>query len=114
MKNGPAFVVDHNVLYQLVSDAAFFRRVPALFFMKDQAESCAKAFAAGECGQCSPQGAMGPAMATFVRTLVKLKTEAPEMLEPLVAYIVERRPYRPQQILVYYRGASQEIKTITL
>jgi len=103
VKDGPPMALDHNLLYQMVTDPAFFRRVPVLFFMKEQAEACAAAFAAGECGGCGATGAMGPAMATFVRTLISTQRDAPEMLDPLVAYIAERRGYRPRPVRVYYR-----------
>lgn len=111
MKDGPPFAIDHTILYELVSDPAFFRRVPALFFMKDQATAVAKQVLASLTGQpvagCSGCGSvrqlMLPAMETFVRTVIALKAEAPEMLEPLAAYVAERRRYRPRPILVYYK-----------
>ncbi len=114
MKDGPPYAIDSMSLYQLVADPDFFNRVPALFFMRDQAQAVVARIVDGLLGKrksnCAGCGdvrkQMEPVASTFVTVIRQLADSAPQLLEPLADYVAERRGYRPRPIIVYYKKAG--------
>lgn len=125
MKTGPTLAIDHNVLFQLLQDPAFYRRVPVFHFMKDQALAVVERIVAraglppeqreGDCAACgSLRQEIAPLQQVFVAELRKLAADAPEALASLVDYVAARRGYRPVPVVVYFREADGSVGSVKL
>jgi hypothetical protein len=124
LRPGPTLALDHNLLYQVLADPAFYAAVPAFFFMRDQGlAACAQiagrladpARRPGDCATCGNlKELIRPLQRTFVAHLRKLHAEAPAACAPLVAYLAARRGYRPTPVVVYYRGDDGSVGSVRM
>jgi hypothetical protein len=116
LKDGPPFVIDHMVVYQMFSDPEFFVQVPAFFFLKEQAQACVAQIVNtvvdapkkdSNCLGCgNVRTIIAPAMTAFVSQICKLAASGEggiAALTPLVNYVSRRRGFRPRPLSVYYK-----------
>lgn len=121
-RTGPSLTIDSVVLYTMLVDPEFFRRVPAYFFMKPAATELHRRMtgdASNGSSNCTGCGtplskAIRPLRHVFINHTRAMVDECPAGLEPLVAYITDKRGYRPRQILLYYQDGDGTTHTIAL
>ena len=110
---GPKLVLDHMVLYQLLSDPKFWQQVPAFAFMKRSGQEAIQRIQddiisgkrAKPCVGCSTlRPILIPLLIVFGQHLAQLKGDSPEAVNELVEFIARKRKYRPAPIVVYYKN----------
>jgi len=125
MRDGPKFIIDHMIAYQLFGDPEFFVKVPVFFFLRDQAQACVHQIVtnivdrpSGQCLGCSNiRSLLMPVMLALVKQIRSLAASGDDgsvALQPLVDYISGKCNYRPRPISVYYRDDSGKISSIDL
>ena len=118
LKDGPKLVIDHMIMYQLLSEDAFWDTVPAGMDRREEGKAAAQkalAIAMGRtCAGCtSIKSAVAPLHNWLWRGVAAAQANAPDTLEPLCGFLSLKRGYRPRPIVVYYvdgAGRTQELK----
>lgn len=122
-QDGPKLVVDHMVMYQIISDDRFWSLVPAFAFMKTSSQHAVKQIVdqivdsrgVTDCAGCSSiRPLMVPVVVVFGQHVAQLHQDSPEALNDLVSYISTRRKYRPRPIIVYYKDVSGKSAKVEL
>ncbi len=123
MKDGPQFVIDVMVTYQLIGNPEFWKAAPP-FLLDDIRESAAEAYekavqlAMGQsCTGCNSIRAVlidthneiGRRFASIQRVL-----DDTDGLLPFIDLISRKRGYRPRAILMYYKDVESRMQTLTL
>jgi hypothetical protein len=116
---GTKLVLEHNILYQLLSDPLFWESVPEFLSLKDEGEKAhffalehlmtPREVSPGCVGCTSLKATMGPILVTMAEMVVEWSSNSPEKLENLVTYITKRRGYRPDPIVMYHKDNSGQI-----
>lgn len=109
MKTGPQLVINHMIFFDMIGDPAFYSKVPAFFFMRDQGLAIHKKITdavlekAGCRGCTNMRQQVWPIFQVFAQQAFLLGQENPEALKPLGDYIAGKKGYRPTEILLYFR-----------
>lgn len=113
--------IDSTIFYQLLGDPAFYDALPAslepLRRKGEEAYADALKVAMGKasCNGCtSIKGVLSSVTSEYGQGLALIQKEAPQLLEPLVAYISKKRGYRPPLIVMYYRGTDGRTETLSI
>lgn len=121
-QDGPGLIIDHMVMYQIISDDKFWSEVPAFAFMKNSSKHAVQQIVSqivdskgvSDCAGCSSLRPLTvPILIVFGQHIAQLKQDSPEALNDLVDYIASRRGYRPVPIAVYYKdegGKSAKVE----
>lgn len=115
MKTGPQLVLEHMTVYQLISSPEFWQRVPELRDLQEAGQEAHRLavdvalgkVVVGDCGGCGTlRTALRPFLERFQRRLASLYAENPTHLGSFIAYVSEKRGYRPKEIIIIYRDAE--------
>jgi hypothetical protein len=107
------FILEHNMLYQILADPLFWEAVPEFAELKDEGEAAhffafenlmhPREVVPGCIGCTSLRTSMRPILEMITGSIAKWMTEDISKLDNLVAYITKRRGFRPQPIVVYHK-----------
>jgi hypothetical protein len=106
---GPRLIFTRSTLFGLIGDPTFYAQVPAFAFLKTQAQAAHKQIVDALTGKSPCRGCdsslkiLSPVMTGFMAVVMQLRTDNPQALEPLYAFISTRLGYRPTPIVVYYK-----------
>lgn len=104
-------VVTRDDLYKLVTQADFFARNAAFLSVKPLIEDCAAAYEESakksKCGCGGATAVLIPCLDAALDLAERLRTENPETIQTLIAYIGEKRAIPALTgFTVYYRKSS--------
>jgi len=119
---GAKLVLEHNILYQLLSDPLFWENVPEFLDLKDVGErahyfaierlTTPKEISPGCVGCATFKSTLSPLLSEVTAMVFEWTVNSPEKLNNLVAYITKRRGYRPSPIVMYHKDDSGQIHAI--
>jgi hypothetical protein len=109
------------ILFDLVGDPEFFNEVPAFHFLKEQATAARELVVRAvvdqdtDCQGCGDvRRTFRPVMEAFTAEAVKLHTDNPDVLQPLVDVIAKKLGYRPKVVVLYYKDAAGAVQSLEL
>lgn len=116
------FILEHNMLYQILADSLFWESVPEFSALKDEGEA-AHFFALerltsprevipGCVGCTSLRTSMRPVLDAMVEDIAKWVNEDTDKLTNLINYITKRRGFRPVPIVVYHRDERGIVRPV--
>ena len=107
------FILEHNMLYQMLADPLFWECVPELVDLKDEGEAAhfhalerlmnPREVLPGCVGCTSLRATIQPVLNVIASNIAQWVNEDSAKLDNLVEYITKRRGFRPQPIVVYHR-----------
>lgn len=117
---GTKLVLEHNILYQLLSDPLFWENVPEFLDLKDTGErahhfaverlTTPKEISPGCVGCATFKSTLAPLLKEVAERVFEWAANSPEKLDNLVTYITKRRGYRPNPIVMYHKDDSGQIR----
>lgn len=117
VETGPPYTLDRLGIYQLFRDRQFLQEAPAFLFLSDIAKAVVakvtESILHPRCQGCgSLRDMIEPLADPFVRVAVKTHQESPQALLPVVHTISRKLGYRPQPIVLYYKGTDGKIAAL--
>ena len=109
MKKGPRLVLEHNIIFQIISDEHFWELVPEFEDMREDGEAAqpVAAKAATGCGGCKTlRKVLADFTSRFTLRIASLYEYNPDLLVNLRNYINQKLGYRPKEVLIYYKDLS--------
>ena len=113
MTRSDKFILEHNMLYQILADDNFWEQVPEFMYLRTEGQAAhfhaldrflnPEEIAPGCVGCTSLRTTLRPVLDTMAGDIARWVVEEPEKLDNLVAYITKRRGFRPIPIVVYHR-----------
>lgn len=107
------FILEHNMLYQMLADPLFWECVPEFLDLKDEGEAAhfhalerlmnPREVLPGCTGCTSLRATIQPVLNVIAGNIAQWVNEDSAKLDNLVEYITKRRGFRPQPIVVYHR-----------
>ena len=107
------FILEHNMLYQMLADPFFWESVPEFMALKDEGEAAhfhaferlmkPREVLPGCVGCTSLRATIQPILTAMSGSIAEWAKEDSSKLDNLVEYITKRRGFRPQPIVVYHR-----------
>jgi len=111
MKKGPRLVLEHNIIFQLLSDEHFWELVPEFADLREEGEEhlaqASKVLRGKKCNGCSTlKAVLKPFTEKFTLRIASLFEYDKTRLTDLRNYVADKLGYRPKEILVYYKDLS--------
>lgn len=113
MRRVEKFILEHNMLYQMLADPFFWESVPEFMELKDEGEEAhfhafehlmkPREVLPGCVGCTSLRATIQPILTAMSSSIAEWAKEDSSKLDNLVEYITKRRGFRPQPIVVYHR-----------
>ena len=121
MKNGAKLILEHMILYQILSDRKFWELCPEWVEWKDEGQAVHQKVVdevlhpSAGCKACGTvKSVMKQFLMKFTRQVADWHTTDAAKLDSLVAYISKKRGYRPVPIVVNYKDAQGKIRAVLL
>jgi len=119
---GTKLVLEHNILYQLLSDPLFWESVPEFLELKDVGDrahyiaierfTVPKEISPGCVGCAGLKATMRPVLEEMSKLVFEWSENSREKLDNLIAYITKRRGYRPSPIVMYHKDEAGHIHAV--
>ena len=119
---GKKLILEHNVVYQMLSDPLFWEKVPELIEMKDEGERAQylaldrflnpREVAPGCLDSANMKITLQPILDKLVTQVAQWLEESPNKVENLTAYITKRLGYRPESIIMYSKNNAGKTRTV--
>lgn len=116
------FILEHNMLYQILADSLFWESVPEFAALKDEGEAAhffalerltnPREVTPGCVGCTSLRTSMRPVLDAMVEDIAKWVNEDTDKLTNLINYITKRRGFRPVPIVVYHRDERGIVRSV--
>ena len=120
-RSGPKLIFEHMHLYQVLSDTKFWEHCPEFLDLREEGDAAHHKILihvlGGEpgCLTCSTiKAVLREYQPLFAAKVVELAKKGGEGIDRFVTYISNKRGYRPEPIIVYYRGNDGTIKELQL
>jgi|TARA_R110000824_G_scaffold82768_2_gene207389 hypothetical protein len=116
------FILEHNMLYQILADPLFWEAVPEFAAFKDEGEAAhffaferlmkPREVVPGCVGCTSLRASLQPILTAMSDDIARWAQEDVSKLDNLISYITKRRGFRPQPIVVYHKDNRGVVRPV--